>query len=259
MHPSTAASKAPFTWPLALHPLRPDPGPRSFRELLGWARATMRGQITTGLVKENQPERIYKAPAETPGVSQALSHRVLADGDGASCRKNAAVDPAHPTCPSRSSEWVDVLCGHSSLCIHGKMKHPSLTIPHPLTPSPLPGGLIGGVGDSKTLPSPGALPRFSVKMEGPRAFRLAGKLPEALAVKLGELGSRGYREEEPRGGGETPTLPRPLGLPVIDAKETQKRAGPERLPALARSWQKRRSKTASVAKCQLGTAVPAST
>lgn len=122
-----------------------------------------------------------------------------------------AVDPAHPTCPSRSSEWVDVLCGHSSLCIHGKMKHPSLTIPHPLTPSPLPGGLIGGVGDSKTLPSPGALPRFSVKMEGPRAFRLAGKLPEALAVKLGELGSRGYREEEPRGGGETPTLPRPLG------------------------------------------------
>ncbi|XDA73428.1 hypothetical protein R6Z07F_003651 [Ovis aries] len=55
-------------------------------------------------------------------------------------------------------------------------------------------------------------------MEGPRAFRLAGKLPEALAVKLGELGSRGYREEEPRGGGETPTLPRPLALPLWTAQ-----------------------------------------
>lgn len=30
-------------------------------------------------------------------------------------------------------------------------------------------------------------------------------------MKLGKLSSRGYREEEPRGGRETPTLPRPLG------------------------------------------------
>ena len=78
-----------------------------------------------------------------------------------------AVDPAHATCPSRSSEWVDVLCGHSSLCIHGKMKHPSLTVPHPPHPVPSTWGLIGGVGNSETPPSPGALPRFSVKMEGP--------------------------------------------------------------------------------------------
>lgn len=49
------------------------------------------------------------------------------------------------------------------------------------------------------------------------------------------------------------------GLPVIDAKETRNVLAQNDCPTLARSWQKRRSKTASVAKCQLGTAVPAST
>lgn len=90
------------------------------------------------------------------------------------------------------------------------MPLPDCPPPPPLVPSAW--GLIGDIRDSETsLPSPGALQRFSVKMEGLEPSGLAGKLPEALAVQLGELGSRGCREEEPRrgGGGEVHTAATP--------------------------------------------------
>ena len=53
-------------------------------------------------------------------------------------------------------------------------------------------GLIRGVGDNRTAPPcPGAFACSSVKMEEPRAFQGCLKLPEALAVQLGEPGFRG--------------------------------------------------------------------
>lgn len=47
---------------------------------------------------KSKSKRIYKEPAETPGLIQALCHGFLPDGDRASCRKNVmCVFPAFPS------------------------------------------------------------------------------------------------------------------------------------------------------------------